>query len=113
MRSLLALVAIFALQGCEGRSPVEPATSFKRTVAVAGRVQDANTGALVPSRIEFRRDLPGSLTTGIISATGTFSLCLEPDRWDIRVTAQDYRETTTWLLVGDHSTSIVIGMRKE
>lgn len=110
MRYVAPVLVLAALYACEGRSPVEPAKSY--TASVVGRVQDADSGQLLPARVELTRDSePGRIVT-LTSPTGEFWAVVVPALWHLRVTADGYQETRTDLNVVASHTTITIGMRR-
>lgn len=113
MRYAAPVLVLAALAACEGRSPVEPAPAPTPVLMaqIIGRVQDSDTGQLVPARVEFARDAwPG--TWSVTSKTGEFFISLPPSLWHLRATATGYQETRADLIVKDSPTTVTVGMRR-
>lgn len=110
MRYAVPILALAAIYACEGRSPVEP--SRPNIASVVGRVQDADSGQLVPSRVELMRDAEPGRSIMLTSPTGEFWCVVVPALWHLRVTADGYQVTTTDLDVVAAHTTITIGMRR-
>jgi hypothetical protein len=106
MRTAVAVLAL-ALVACEGRSPVEPQ---KTTVNVVGRVQDASTGALVPSSITFWRDAAPGASITINAPTGEFWAVLVPSSYHVSAVAPGYQPTIIELAALT-DTTVTIGVR--
>lgn len=117
MRAVAAALAL-TLIACEGRSPTEPRSAPSPTpvlmAVVVGRVQDADSGALVPASIAFSRDQAPGATLTVQAPTGEFYAYMPPSTWHVSAIAAGYQPAIIELVVRSDSpqTTVTIGVRR-